>query len=293
MADDSGAPVAYLRTIEDSQRLKESFGEGRSVVVIGGGWIGLEVTAAAREAGSAVTVLESLDLPLLRVLGPEVGRDLRRPPPRARRRPAHRRPGRRRSSKDGDGGPSYTSATAARSRRTSSWSASAWPPTSSLAEAAGIETDNGVLVDERLRTSDPDVYAVGDIANHAAPGARPPDPRRALGHRDRAGRDGGRTRCSAHDITYDRLPYFFTDQYDLGMEYVGSVGPDGYDEVVLRGDTKGRTFTAFWLQGGRVVAGMHVNDWDATDHIRAIVGKEISADRLRNEDLSLEELAGG
>ena len=67
------------------------------------------------------------------------------------------------------------------------------------------------------------------------------------------------------------MPYFYTDQYDLGMEYVGNVGPDGYDQVVLRGDVAGRVFTAFWVKDGRVVAGMHANDWDAIDPIRAIV----------------------
>ncbi len=88
--------------------------------------------------------------------------------------------------------------------------------------------------------------------------------------------EAARSRCSGGDVVYDRLPYFFTDQYDLGMEYVGSVGPGGYDEVVLSGDTKGRVFTAFWVQGGRVVAGMHVNDWDAIDHVRSTVGKDAS-----------------
>jgi 3-phenylpropionate/trans-cinnamate dioxygenase ferredoxin reductase component len=290
MADDSGAPVAYLRTIEDSQRLKESFGEGRSVVVIGGGWIGLEVTAAAREAGSSVTVLESLDLPLLRVLGPEVAEifaDLHREHDVDLRTgvqvSAIDKDGRRAVVHLGDGGTLEADLVVV---------GIGVAPNVAIAEAAGIDTDNGVLVDERLRTSDPDVYAVGDIANHQHP---------VLGRRIRVEHwdtaiGQGETVAHAmlgHDITYDRLPYFFTDQYDLGMEYVGSVGPDGYDDVVLRGDTKGRTFTAFWLQGGRVAAGMHVNDWDATDHIRAIVGKEISADRLRNEDVSLEELAGG
>jgi len=95
------------------------------------------------------------------------------------------------------------------------------------------------------------------------------------------------------DTTYDRLPYFFTDQYDLGMEYVGSVGPDGYDEVVVRGDTTDRTFTAFWLSGGRLVAAMHANDWDATDHLRRIVGHPTDPARLRDEHVPLANLAEG
>jgi hypothetical protein len=91
-------------------------------------------------------------------------------------------------------------------------------------------------------------------------------------------------------VPYDRLPYFFTDQYDLGMEYVGNVGPDGYDDVVLRGDPDGRVFTAFWLQGGRVLAGMHVNDWDAIDPLRALVGSAIDGTRLRDESVALADL---
>jgi len=108
-------------------------------------------------------------------------------------------------------------------------------------------------------------------------------------------------RTAAHALlgeqpTYDRLPYFFTDQYDLGMEYVGNVGPDGYDQVVVRGDTSaagGRTFTAFWLREQLVLAAMHANDWDATDHLRALVGGTVDVARLRDESLALEGIAKG
>jgi 3-phenylpropionate/trans-cinnamate dioxygenase ferredoxin reductase subunit len=95
------------------------------------------------------------------------------------------------------------------------------------------------------------------------------------------------------DLPYDRLPYFYTDQYDLGMEYVGNVGPEGYDEVVLRGDVPGRVFTAFWLGGGKVRAGMHVNDWDAIDPIRGIVtAEDVDLARLRDPAVPLEDLLG-
>jgi NADPH-dependent 2,4-dienoyl-CoA reductase/sulfur reductase-like enzyme len=287
MADDSGAPVAYLRTIEDSQRLKEAFGEAGSVAVIGGGWIGLETAAAAREAGCSVTVLESLDLPLLRVLGPEVaavfaelhrehGVDLRT----GVEVTGVEKDGRRGVVRLA-GGDSVTADLLVVGIGVG--------PNVALAEAAGLAVDNGVLVDEQLRTSDPHVFAAGDVANAQHP---------VLGRRIRVEHwdtaiGQGETVAHAmlgHEPTYDRLPYFFTDQYDLGMEYVGNVGPDGYDEVVLRGDTAGRTFTAFWLQDGRVVAGMHVNDWDASDQVRALVGREITASRLRDEGVSLEEL---
>ena len=92
------------------------------------------------------------------------------------------------------------------------------------------------------------------------------------------------------DEPYTLLPYFFTDQYDLGMEYVGHVGPDGYDEVVTRGDGTG-PFVAFWLRDQRVLAGMHVNDWDALQAIRALVGREVPAGRLADESVDLPTLA--
>ena len=291
MADDSGAPVAYLRTIEDSQRLKQSFGEGRSLAVIGAGWIGREVAAAAREAGCTVTVLESLDLPLLRVLGPEVAQvfaDLHREHDVDLRLGvevvAVDKDGQRAVVQLGGGGGSVTADLLLVGIGV--------VPNVALAEAAGLACDNGVLVDEHLRTSDPDVFAAGDIANaqHPVLGRRV-----RVEHWDTAIGQGETVAQSmlGQDPTYDRWPYFFTDQYDLGMEYVGNVGRDGYDEVVLRGDTKGRTFTAFWMQGGRVLAGMHANDWDASDQVRALVGRDVDVARLRDETVSLGELGAG
>ena len=96
-----------------------------------------------------------------------------------------------------------------------------------------------------------------------------------------------------NETEHEALPYFFTDQYDLGMEYVGNPGPEGFDEVVVRGTTggdDGGRFTAWWLRGGRVVAGMQVNDWDAIDHVRRIVGTEVAAARLADEGVALEDL---
>ena len=291
MADDSGAPVAYLRTIEDSQHLKETFAPGTSVAIIGAGWIGLETASAARKAGADVTVLESLDLPLLRVLGPEVAQvfaDLHT------EHGVDLRLGVQVSAVEkADGRAVVRLADGSNVTADLVVVGIGVAPNVELAEAAGLETDNGILVDEHLGASEPDVFAAGDVANALHP---------VLGRRLRVEHwdtaiEQGKTAAHAmlgHAPTYDRLPYFFTDQYDLGMEYIGNVGPDGYDEVVLRGDTTaagGRTFTAFWLKGDQVLAGMHANDWDATDHLRAIVGKRVEAVRLRDESLSLDELA--
>jgi NADPH-dependent 2,4-dienoyl-CoA reductase/sulfur reductase-like enzyme len=279
LADDSGFPVNYLRTIEDSDALKAGFGEGRRTVVVGGGWIGLEVASAARHGGSEVTVLEALDLPLVRVLGPEVARvfadlhvehgvDLRTNASLEAVSPD----GDRVVCRLGDGtevtGDQLVVGVGV-------------APDTSLAESAGLRVDNGILVDEQLRASAPDVFAAGDVANHFHP---------VLGRRIRVehwetaieqGKLAGRNLAApgAELHSYDRMPYFFTDQYDLGMEYVGSVGPDGYDEVLIQGDTSAeqRQFRAYWHKDGRILAAMQVNDWDASDHIREIVGQPVSA----------------
>ncbi|MGZ4489936.1 MAG: NAD(P)/FAD-dependent oxidoreductase [Nocardioidaceae bacterium] len=289
MADDSGAPVAYLRTIEDSTFLKQAFVAGRRIAVIGAGWIGLEATAAAREAGAEVTVLESLDAPLLRVLGPEVaeifaglhrehGVDLRT----GVQVSGVAKDGERAVVRLGDGASVTADLVLVGIGVT---------PNIALAEAAGLAVDNGVLVDARLRTSAPDVFAAGDIANHDHPTLgrrlRVEHWDTAIGQGEAAARN-----MLGEDQPYDRQPYFFTDQYDLGMEYVGSVGPNGYDEVVLRGNPDKREFQAYWVKDGAVLAGMQVNDWDATDLIRPLVGARVDVDRLKDQSVDLQDLRG-
>jgi 3-phenylpropionate/trans-cinnamate dioxygenase ferredoxin reductase subunit len=283
MADESGAPVAYLRTFDESLALKNRLTQ--RIVLVGGGWIGLEVASAARQAGAEVTVVEALELPLLGALGPRVaevfaglhrehGVDLRL----GATVTGIERDGERAvvHLKDGD-------------RLTADLVlvGIGAAPVVDLAQAAGLPTDDGVLVDAWLRTADPHVYAAGDIANHDHP---------VLGRRIRVehwdtaieqGRAAARVMLGGDDA-YTRQPYFFTDQYDLGMEYVGS--SEGFDEVVVRGDEAGRLFTAFWLRGDRVLAGMHVNDWDAIDPIRSLVGRDVPVARLRDENVPLDAL---
>lgn len=291
MADESGAPVAYLRTIEDSERLKSSFGPGVRIAIIGGGWIGLEVASAARHAGSEVTVLESLDLPLLRVLGPEVATVFAS---LHREHGVDLRLGVQVLAIEHVDGPAVVHLGDGSTVEADLVVVGIGvTPNIDLAEAAGLHTDNGIVVDEKLRTSDPDVFAAGDVASAQHPILGRPV---RVEHWDTAIGQGGVAgrNMLGQDISYDRLPYFFTDQYDFGMEYVGSVGPDGYDEVVLRGDTTGsRVFSAFWIHRGTVLAGMHANDWDAIDPIRTIVGSSVDPARLRDETSSLVEIAEG
>jgi 3-phenylpropionate/trans-cinnamate dioxygenase ferredoxin reductase subunit len=288
MADESGVPVAYLRTFEDSNRLRQALAHGARLAIIGGGWIGLEVAAAARTAGCEVTVLESLDLPLLRVLGPEVAE---------RFAAVHRGHGvdlrtgvqvisveRRRS------GALLTLADGDRREADLLVVGVGVLPSTRLPEDAGLAVDNGVLVDEHLRSLDPAVFAAGDVANAFHPVL---DRRVRVEHWDNAIGQGqvAARNMLGEDLAYDRLPYFFTDQYDLGMEYVGSVGPEGHDEVVLRDSTTSGVFTAFWLREGRVQAGMHVNDWEAIGPIRRLVGTHPDLTALRDTAVPLTEVA--
>jgi 3-phenylpropionate/trans-cinnamate dioxygenase ferredoxin reductase subunit len=277
VADDSGAPVAYLRTVDDADRIRSALRPGGRIVILGGGWIGLEVASAARSAGCDVVIVEPLAQPLLRVLGSEVGEAFAA---------LHRSHGvdlRTGTSLTGiTARPASGDATRAVVRLDDGSAVEAdllvvgigAVPGTGLAEAAGLEVDNGVLTDEHLRTSHPDVFAAGDIASalHPVIGRRV-----RVEHWDNAraqGRTAARNMLGAEEA-YAAMPYFFSDQYDLGMEYVGHVGPDGYDEVVLRGDPASGVFSAFWLQRDRVLAAMHANDWDAIDPIRALVGAEL------------------
>jgi 3-phenylpropionate/trans-cinnamate dioxygenase ferredoxin reductase subunit len=165
-------------------------------------------------------------------------------------------------------------------------------PNTELAEAAGLDVDNGVLTDAKLQTSDPDVFAAGDVARWQSP---------LLGRTVRVehwanANDGGPAAARAMlggSAAYDVVPFFFSDQYDLGMEYSGDPGPDGYDEVVVRGDTKTREFVAFWLRAGRVVAGMNVNIWDVQDDIQALIrsGRRVDTAKLADASVPLGELS--
>jgi 3-phenylpropionate/trans-cinnamate dioxygenase ferredoxin reductase subunit len=150
--------------------------------------------------------------------------------------------------------------------------------------------DDGVLVDSALRTSDADVYAAGDVANVATPQFG----RLRVEHWANALNGGPAAARSmlGQDVTYDRVPYFFSDQYDLGMEYSGWAPPGSYDRVVIRGDLDGREFVAFWLSGGRVLAGMNVNVWDVTDAIQDLVrrGTPVDPDRLADPQVPLTDL---
>ncbi|KOG75910.1 FAD-dependent oxidoreductase [Streptomyces flaveolus] len=282
--------VLYLRRVGDSERLKSAFTEGARIVVVGGGWIGLETAAAARTAGAEVTVLEHAELPLLKVLGREAaevfaglhrdhGVDLR---PHAEIERVTGTGGRVDGVQLADGGHLPADAVVVGVGIT---------PNVRLAEEAGLDVRDGIVTDEHLRTSVPDIHAAGDVANAYHP---------RLGRHLRVEHWANalhQPRTAAlsmlgKEAVYDRLPYFYTDQYDLGMEYTGYTEPGGHDRVVFRGAPDERRFIAFWMSGNRVVAGMSVNVWDVIDTIRSLIESGVETDDavLSDPAVALESL---
>ncbi|MEU0083363.1 FAD-dependent oxidoreductase [Streptomyces sp. NPDC006274] len=282
--------VHYLRRLADSDRIKDAFASASRVAVVGAGWIGLETAAAARAAGAEVTLLEAAELPLLRLLGREAaqvfadlhtehGVDLRCGVQVAEITGAGRRAN------------GVLLADGSRVEADAVVVGVGITPDTGLAEAAGLETGNGIRVDAALRSSDPDIHAAGDVAEafHPLLGTyiRVEHWANALNQPQTAARA-----MLGQDVAYDRVPYFFTDQYDLGMEYTGYVEPGGYDQVVFRGRKESREFIAFWVSRGRVLAGMNVNVWDVTDPIRELVtsGRPVDPAKLADPGVPLTDL---
>jgi 3-phenylpropionate/trans-cinnamate dioxygenase ferredoxin reductase component len=282
--------VMYLRSVHDSDALRARLDQGGAVVVIGAGWIGAEVAASARQHGLEVTVVAPAAVPLERVLGPEVG---------AIYRDIHSDHGVRMLLGTGverfEGGSAVERVVTADGRGLDCDFVVVGigvQPRTALAGQAGIGIENGVLADAHLETGAPGVFAAGDVANayHPFYGERI-----RVEHWANALHQGplaARTMLG-HDDVYDRLPYFFSDQYDVGMEYSGYA--TGADRVVLRGDPASREFIAFWLAEGRVLAGMNVNVWDVADTIRALIAgrKAVDERRLTDPDVPLTALLAG
>ena len=279
--------VRYLRLMGDSDALRAAITAPSRVVVIGAGWIGSEVAASARQMGAEVAIIAPGAVPLQRVLGQEVGgvyRDL------------HAEHGvdlhlsTQIEAIVGNG--------AARGVRTTDGSVvegdlivvgAGVSPRDELARDAGLSVENGIVVDQFLRTSAPDIFAAGDVA---ATWNTRYNQRIRMEHWANALNQGptAARNMLGQDKAYEKLPYFYSDQYDLGMEYHGYA--TDWDRVVLRGDRAGE-FLAFWLRDGRLLAAMNANVWDQSDDIKALIrgGATVNADRLADPSVPLDDLA--
>ena len=279
--------VHYLRTLADCDALRERLDPAGSVVVIGAGWIGAEFAASARQRGAEVTVIQPGSVPLERVLGADVG---------AIYRDVHLEHGVRLLT--GAGVERFEGDGAVQQVKTSDGTAIACDfvvvgigvaPRATLAEAAGLRTDNGIVVDQALATDAPNVYAAGDVANAWHPfyarHIRVEHWANALHQGPAAARA-----MLGQKVAYDRIPYFFSDQYDVGMEYSGFASE--WDDVVFRGDPASREFIAFWLQNDRVVAGMNFNVWDVNEHVQALIRSRqaVNPAALADTDTTLDAL---
>ena len=280
--------VRYLRSVADCDALREGLDRAASLVVVGAGWIGCEVAASARTRGLDVTMLEPQAVPLERVLGRELGavyRDIHVD------HGVRMRLGCRVEAFEGTG--------AVERVRTSDGDAIGCDlvvvgigvrPRIELAERAGIAVGDGIHADQRLETGAPGVFVAGDAA-----GAQHPfyDERIRVEHWANALDQGpaAARNMLGRGLAYERLPYFFSDQYDVGMAYTGYART--WDRVVFRGDPATREFIAFWVAGDRIVAGMNVNVWDVVDPIQRLIRERVAVDdrRLADPDLPLDALA--
>ncbi|HUR74605.1 MAG TPA: FAD-dependent oxidoreductase [Sporichthya sp.] len=282
------AGVHYLRRIEESDALREAFVAGGRVAIVGAGWIGLEGAAAARYHGCEVTVIEPAAAPLLRVLGAEMGGmfaelhreqgvDLRLGVGLAEVRP----------------GPVVVTDARDEIAADAVLIGVGITPAVELAEQAGLEVDNGIRVTELLQTTrDPDIYAAGDCMNADHPLYGRPIRVEHWANALNGGPAAARSMLGKGS-PYARVPYFYSDQYDVGLEFSGWFEPDDVARIVYRGDRDKREFIAFWLgRDDRVLAGMNVNVWDVTDPIQALVRSQRPVDpaKLVDPDVPLADL---
>jgi 3-phenylpropionate/trans-cinnamate dioxygenase ferredoxin reductase component len=279
--------IHYLRTFADSDAIRERLDQGGHVAVIGGGWIGCEVAASARQKGLDVTLISDQPLPL-EALGRQIGEFYRN---------VHA--GHGVELVLGDGLAAFEGDAGAVQRvRTESGRAiecdfvvvgAGATPNVELGQRAGLDTDNGLLVNPRLQTSAEHVFAAGDVANHWHPFY---EQRVRVEHWANAQNQGTHAAHSMRgsERAYKELPYFFSDQYDVGMEYSGL--PEQSDRVVIRGDYDGGEFIAFWLRDGVVTAGMNVNVWDVNEHVQALIRsrQRVDVGKLTDTDTPLESL---
>jgi NADPH-dependent 2,4-dienoyl-CoA reductase/sulfur reductase-like enzyme len=283
--------VYYLRTLDDSKALHSILeGGGKRLVLIGSGWIGMEVAATAKTLGNDVTILERDPIPLAVALGDDLGRMFAS---------VHEKQGvTLRMSL------TVASIVGAEGQVTGVRidGGEVVPadlvlvgigaiPNVELAKSAGLEVDNGIVTDQSMRTSDPDIFAAGDVANAYHPVAK----MRLRSEHWANALKGGPVAAKAmlgQSVSFDEIPYFYTDQFDIGMEYSGFGPMTKGAQLVYRGDPEGHEFIVFWLAGGKVVAGMNVNVWDVNEDVQGIIrrGNIVDPSKLADESVPLGSL---
>jgi 3-phenylpropionate/trans-cinnamate dioxygenase ferredoxin reductase component len=279
--------IYYMRSLSDCDVLRRRLDDSGRVAVVGAGWIGSEFAASARQLGLEVTVIDPLALPNERVFGAEIGSFYR---------DVHVRHGVEMLL--GEGVEAFEGDGAVARVRTSAGKVVECDfavvgigitPRTGLASDAGLAVDNGVVTNERLETAAPGIFAAGDVASAWHPfyehHIRVEHWANALNQGPAAARA-----MLGEDVSFDRIPYFFSDQYDVGMEYSGYAR--NWDAVVFRGDRDGGEFIAFWLSDGRVVGGMNVNVWDVNQHVQQLIRSRTSVDvaALTDPDTPLDSL---
>ncbi len=241
--------VFMLRNIADVDAIRERCGEGKRIVIIGGGFIGLEAAAVAVKLGMKVTVLEGLERVLARVTAPYTSEFYEK---------VHRDAGvdlRTGAAVTGlEGDPEVTHVVLGDGSKIEAdlvVIGIGIVPNVELAEAAGLKVDNGIVIDDHCRSSDPDIYAAGDCANHHD---------HFYGRRMRLesvqnAMDQARTAADnlmGIEAVYDAQPWFWSDQYDLKLQMVGI--SQGYDDAVVRGNPDEKSFSVFYLKDGAIIA---------------------------------------
>ncbi|MRH29379.1 NAD(P)/FAD-dependent oxidoreductase [Microbacterium sp. SYP-A9085] len=281
--------VHMLRRLSDSEQLKSQLSAGgKKLVLIGSGWIGMEVAATARQLGNEVTILERDAVPLAIALGETMGNVFRR---------LHEEQGvdlrtsvnvERIEGTDRATGVLVDGQTVPADLVLIGIGAI---PNTSLAEAAGLQVERGILTDASLRTSAADVFAAGDVANAMHPVLNQRLRSEHWANALNAGPVAARAMLGK-DAVHDMIPYFYTDQFDLGMELSGYPPLMKDAQMVIRGDVDAREFVAFWVQGRRVVAGMNVNIWDVNETVQKLIasGEDVDLDALADPEVALDAL---
>jgi 3-phenylpropionate/trans-cinnamate dioxygenase ferredoxin reductase subunit len=275
--------IHYLRTIDDVLAIRDDMGGSRRLVIVGAGYIGLEVAAVAATLGLQVTVVEMQDRVMKRVVAADVSRFYEE---------VHREHGVRlllNSSID-----RFTGQQRVNGLRLSDGTEIAADlvvigigiePNTALAAGCGLVVEDGIVVDDRCRTADPDIYAVGDCTFH---------PNALLGRSIRLesvhnALEQARTAAGnicGEDVRYADIPWFWSDQYDLKLQIAGL--SQGYDQTVLRGEPRERTFSCVYLRNGQMIAIDAINCAKDFLQAKSLIARHAIIDPLRLADARVE-----